>query len=95
MQIATEEITKANNVIAQQNRDLTTLKQKLEMRTDIILHQERLLQNKENDVGNLDMTEYSKQLEKLKEKQCQFGDSLGNLQRNAQQVNDKYRKSTL
>lgn len=97
LQIATDEITKANAIISKQNREIVELKKKNSWRADIAVKQEQAIQKIEKEKSAL-LAELSKvdtetkDIDKLRK---DFDDQVTRLKKSNEDVENKYTKSKL
>lgn len=95
LQIATEEIAKANGIILKQGRQLNDLQKDIDIRTEIALKQEVLLKEKEheNDMLSTRIAQLQDEFLKAKQEHRNAAVSLRGLQDDANKIEDKYKSS--
>lgn len=91
LQIATEEISKANSIIVQQNREICQLKDKNNWRSELILKLEKAIQQIEAEREKLQETIEKKSTVEHQPKEC--AEKLNEIKNMADQIEKKYSKS--
>lgn len=93
LQLAGEEVTTANRVIRQKNREIENLKSKCDLRTELALRQEAVIQEKDKQCQELQsiLIQLKHEFEATKLKKEEVLDTIQNLQESADSLEDKYK----
>lgn len=92
LQLTTEEISRANSIISIQVKELSQLKKKVEMRTDIALQQEKAVKmlEQDNEILRSKLKDYFMNCDNQKE----VSKRLEELRVGTDELEQKYSKST-
>lgn len=97
LQIATEEITKANSIIVKQAREITELQRKSDLRAEVALKQENLLLEKDKEQSKVQ--QHYRQIEQELKDYCQASNQLSQsiveIRDFSDNIEDKYKKSNV
>lgn len=96
LQLTTDEITNANVVINNLNKEVMRLKSKVELRTEIAMRQEKVIQEKEKEHSELQETVKQIHQEHLKNRSANedYAHMLRKIKETSDVIEEKYRKST-
>ncbi|XP_058448955.1 spindle assembly abnormal protein 6 homolog [Malaya genurostris] len=94
LQLTTDEISNANIVINNLNKEVMKLKSKVELRTEIAMRQEKLIQNKEKEFNELQETVRQIQQEHMKNQVTseEYAQSVRRIKETSDAIEEKYRK---
>lgn len=93
LDVATEEISKANSIIVRQSRELTQLSNKVDWRTDVALQQEQRITFLEKE--NQSFKEQLKKVSDSEKENVGVANQLQDLREVADEINRKYNRSKL
>lgn len=95
LQIATDEIAKANQIILKQSKDISALKKTIDWRTEIALRQEKALNGKENKNQELNkiMEDIMEEHQQNCNKNLNFSQTLTQLRESTDEIEEKYSRS--
>ncbi|XP_053681902.1 spindle assembly abnormal protein 6 homolog isoform X2 [Sabethes cyaneus] len=94
LQLTTDEIATANAVISNLNKEIMKLKSKIELRTEIAMRQEKLIQDKEKHYDELQQTVKNIQVEHHKNRALseEHAHTVRRIKENSEAIEEKYRK---
>lgn len=94
LQLTTDEIANANAVIGNLNKEILKLKSKIELRTEIAMRQEKLIQDKEKDYVELQDTVKIIQQEHVRNRILSedYAQSVRRIKETSEAIEEKYRK---
>ncbi|XP_058811579.1 spindle assembly abnormal protein 6 homolog [Topomyia yanbarensis] len=94
LQLTTDEISNANVAIANLNKEVMKLKSKVELRTEIAMRQEKLIQDKEKEFNDLQETVRQIQQEHIKNRAVSedYAQAVRRIKETSDSVEEKYRK---
>lgn len=94
LELAGNEITSANRIIKQQAREIDKLKSKIDLRTELALKQEKVIQEKEAENYDLQsiLLQLKKEFEITRLRKSEVLDTIENLQESADSLEEKYKK---
>lgn len=93
LELATEEISKANSIIVKQSKELSQLSKKVDWRTDVALQQEKRMREIETEVVSL--RKRCQMAEQLEKENPDVADELKKLRDTTDELNRKYNRSKL
>uniref|UniRef100_A0A336M8T3 CSON011393 protein n=1 Tax=Culicoides sonorensis TaxID=179676 RepID=A0A336M8T3_CULSO len=94
LSLASEEITSANRIIIKQKKEMEKLKNKIDVRTEVALQQEKVIEEKEKDNEVLQgiVRELKREFDATKIKKNEFIDTIDSLQDSVCAIEEKYSK---
>lgn len=94
LQLTTDEISNANVMIANLNKEVMKLKSKVELRTEIAMRQEKLIQDKEKEYSELQGTVRQIQQEHIKNRAAseEYAQTVRRIKETSDAIEEKYRK---
>ncbi|XP_055541170.1 spindle assembly abnormal protein 6 homolog isoform X1 [Wyeomyia smithii] len=92
--LTTDELSNANIIISNLNKEIIRLKNKVELRTEIAMRQEKLIQDKEKDYIELQDTVKKIQQEHLKNRVLSedYAQNVRTIKETSEAIEEKYRK---
>lgn len=95
LQLTADEISNANVMIANLNKEVMKLKSKVELRTEIAMRQEKLIQDKEKEYNELQGTVRQIQQEHIKNRAAseEYAQTVRRIKETSDAIEEKYRKS--
>lgn len=95
LQIATDEITKANTIIVKQSREIAHLKEKNNWRADIVVRQEQAIQRigKEKSALLAELSKIGTETKENNDQEIEHEHQLVALRKSNQEIESKYEKS--
>lgn len=91
LELATEEISKANSIIIKQSKELSQLSQKVDWRTEVALQQEKRMKEVEAEV--LSLRKRCQMAEEAGKENSDVGGELRKLREETDELNRKYNRS--
>lgn len=94
LELAGEEVTTANRIIRKQTGEIEKLKSKCDLRTELALKQEQVIQEKDKEIDNLHniLVQLKKEFDQSKLKKEEVLETIQNLQESADCLEDKYKQ---
>ncbi|KXJ82735.1 hypothetical protein RP20_CCG011631 [Aedes albopictus] len=94
LQLTTDEIANANVMMSNMNKEILKLKSKIELRTEIAMRQEKLIQDKEREYNELQETVRQIQQEHVKNRAAaeEYAQSVRRIKETSDAIEEKYRK---
>ncbi|XP_039434978.1 spindle assembly abnormal protein 6 homolog [Culex pipiens pallens] len=94
LQLTADEISNANVMIANLNKEVMKLKSKVELRTEIAMRQEKLIQDKEKEYNELQGTVRQIQQEHTKNRVAseEYAQTVRRIKETSDAIEEKYRK---
>lgn len=93
LQIATDEISKANSIIVRQSKEIIELRKKVDWRTEVALQQERTV--KDVEIENIALKQKLLDLDLAIKENKDIADKFKELHCKADHIEDKYNKSKM
>lgn len=95
LQLTTDEIANANVMMSNMSKEIMKLKSKIELRTEIAMRQEKLIQEKEREYSELQETVKQIQQEHVKNRATaeEYAQTVRRIKETSDAIEEKYRKS--
>lgn len=97
LQIATDEISKANTIILKQSREIAQLKEKNNWRADIVVRQEQAIRRIEKEKSALlaELSKIGTETQENKDQEKEYEHQLAALRKYNHETESKYEKSKI